>query len=55
MLTYEEIANKLYDNDLKVDALRTLIKRLRSKLRVNIIETIPKEGYKLIVSPKPTH
>jgi len=48
IVTYEQIEAHLYpDKPMTHDALRALVKRLRSKLRSDIIKTINQVGYKL--------
>ena len=46
LVTYEMIENHVYENKkMSMDALRTLVRRLRAKLTNNIIENIIDEGY----------
>lgn len=46
VVTYELIADYVYKNNaMSMDALRTLVRRLRSKLPENIIKNILDEGY----------
>jgi len=50
IVTLEDIENTVYSNDdnMSADALRSLMKRLRSKLKDDIIKTLPYQGYMLI-------
>ncbi|MBL6970103.1 MAG: winged helix-turn-helix domain-containing protein, partial [Campylobacterales bacterium] len=50
IITLKDIENTVYSNDdnMSTDALRSLMKRLRSKLKDDIIKTLPYQGYMLI-------
>lgn len=50
LITLEDIENTVYSNNdtVSADALRSLMKRLRSKLKDDIIKTLPYQGYILI-------
>ncbi len=46
--TYDQIADHLWDDKpMSRGALKTFIKELRSRLPVDIIENVPREGYRL--------
>ena len=46
IVTYDMIENYVYENrHMSMDALRTLVRRLRAKLRDDIIENVIDEGY----------
>ncbi len=52
VVTYEMIENYVYENKrMSMDALRTLMRRLRSKLSDDIIENIIDEGYTISTVP----
>jgi len=47
-ISYQEIQNRIwYDSFMSDNALRVLVKRLRKKLPKDILENIPKIGYKI--------
>ncbi len=47
VVTYEEIENTLYnENMMSLDALRALVRRIRTKLKIDVIENVSQEGYK---------
>ncbi len=49
IVTLEDIDNAVYTEDtMSTDALRSLMKRLRSKLADDIIKTMPYQGYMLV-------
>lgn len=47
IVTFETIEYLLWDNSMSSSALRTLLYRLRNKLKRNIVETIPSVGCKI--------
>jgi len=50
IVSYEELEYELWgrnDEVMSINSLRTLVKKLRSKLPINIIKNISKTGYKL--------
>lgn len=48
VVTYQEIQNHIwYDSLMSDNALRVLVKKLRKKLPENILENVPKIGYKI--------
>ncbi len=56
-VTYKMIAREIYDNkEMSMEALRTLMRRLRAKLQGDIIHNILDEGYSISsLDPAQTH
>jgi two-component system, cell cycle response regulator len=49
IITYEKIATTVYnDKDMSMNALRALVRRLRTKLEDDLIENVLHEGYKKV-------
>ncbi len=40
------------DKDININTIRTLVKRVRQKLKHKFIQTIPSRGYKFIITDK---
>lgn len=48
ILTYEQIEEELWiDKEMTTHALKSFIKELRHKIKINIIKNVPQEGYTL--------
>lgn len=52
VVTYSQIQYHLYDTSHSLNAITSLIKRIRAKSSKNLIETCYKEGYRVIPSSK---